>query len=91
MTPADRSWSPQAEAMDVSARGVTDPWSRADGISEIPGPVSAWTSPPSWLAATKNRTSSVADFEVRACTAPATCRAPVIPPLLSAPKITEPK
>ena len=56
-----------------------------------PGPCSAWTSPPSWLAATKNRTPPVTWGEVSDCTAWLTAPTPAMPVVSVATKLTEPK
>ena len=67
------------------------PCATALGIVEKPGPCSAWTSPPSWLAATKNPVPPVACAEDSDCTARVTA-APRPPPAVSvAMKLTEPK
>ena len=55
LTPAALSWAPHRAAA-FERRRRPSPGSTADGIVSKPGPDSAWTSPPSWLAATKKRT-----------------------------------
>ena len=59
LTPAACSWLPQVCAWARSALVVQVPWTRADGITSNPGPVSCWIWPPSWLAPMRNRTSWV--------------------------------
>src|SRR6476661_8673793 len=56
-----------------------------------PGPDSAWTRPPSWFAATKKRTPSVASAVASACAASATLRTPATPIVVLARYQTDPK
>ncbi len=58
-TPAARSSPPHPAAAARSADTDHVPWVTADGMTENPGPVSCWTWPPSWLAATKKRAPPV--------------------------------
>src|ERR1700722_17802405 len=69
LTPAARNSLPQVRARPRSPAGGSMPCATALGIVEKPGPCSAWTSPPSWLAATKNRVPPVACAEDSDCTA----------------------
>ena len=91
LTPAARSSSPQVRARPRSCAGGSIPCATALGIVEKPGPCSAWTSPPSWLAATKNRAPPVTCGEVSDCTARVTAPTPATPAVSVAMKLTEPK
>ena len=58
---------PRSAACRRSSAGDSVPWASAGGIREKPGPWSSCTWPPSWLAATKNRTRAVAAEEASDC------------------------
>src|SRR3984957_9413937 len=91
LTPAARNSLPQVRARPRSPAGGSMPCGTALGIVEKPGPCSAWTSPPSWLAATKNRVPPVACAEDSDCTARVTEATPATPAVSVAMKLTEPK
>src|SRR3984885_6099195 len=91
LTPAARSSLPHVRASPCSSAGGSMPCATALGIVEKPGPCSAWTSPPSWLAATKNRTPPVACAEDSDCTARVTEATPATPAVSVAMKLAEPK
>ena len=67
------------------------PCATALGMVANPGPCSAWISPPSWLAATKNRTPAVTWGEDSDWTARLTAATPATPAVSVVMKLTEPK
>ena len=79
LTPAARSSLPQVRACARSGLVGQRSLRAALGITSKPGPASAWTSPPSWLAATKNRTPPVTWGEGSDCTARLTAPTPATP------------
>ena len=91
LTPAARSSSPQVRARPRSSAGGSMPCATALGIVANPGPCSAWTSPPSWLAATKKRTPLVTRADESDWMARATAATPATPAVSVAMKLAEPK
>src|SRR3984957_4879127 len=91
LTPAARNSLPQVRARPRSPAGGSMPCATALGIVEKPGPCSAWTSPPSWLAATKTRPPPVACAEDGDCAAGVPEPPPATPAVSVAMKLTEPK
>src|SRR5436190_873398 len=90
-TPAAESSRAHSVASARRLEGLIVPWTTALGIVENPGPRSAWISPPSWFAATKNRTWPVDRAVAWFWTSSATARTAAEPSVVVAMNHTEPK